>query len=532
MDLEQALRLAAAQLADEVPTERLSHEARLGVLRSIAPDTGRDDIYQQMLQWVVERLPDGAIAVRRDKGAHRATGAYYTQHAVVRYMVRRTHALLPDAARLVDPACGAGAFLAGAREFFGPQVHLVGFDTDNAAIELCRSLVPTAAIHQADALLDNGLPAGFDVCIGNPPYISSGLRGAAQQDPLRVAALKQRYPLTAQYKLNTYPLFVERGLNFLRDGGVLAFVLPDSFLSGQYFEGMRRLLLGNTVVELTLVQEDFWEHGKVGQSTILLVKKGPAPAGHTVAVKVCRKVAELETTDPVPTSLSDLVWGPLKRFRLIPSPTTLAIVRAMEEAAGARRLGDELITYSGLIARRGQSSFLRTTLPELAGPWGRLLRSGKEIDRYRLTWAGEEVCLDPELIKSGGCLRYYQEPKLLLRQTADALRAVYDGQGYYCLNNIHLLVPRCPETDLWAMLGLINSRAVSRYYQAMAMESGRLYAQVDLDLLESLPMPPRSPEQTARLHHLARKRQSATPAEAALLDIAIDALVERLYALP
>jgi len=290
-------------------------------------------------------------------------------------------------------------------------------------------------------------------------------------------------------------------------------------------------LLENTLLEITLVCEDFWEHGRVGQSVILFVRRGPAPAGHQALIKVCRQVADLEQTAATPVAPADLAWGPLLRFPLITDSEQRRLARAMETASGGLTLGLFFRSYSGLIARQGQQSLLRSANPGLNGPWGRLLRSGSEIDRYQLAWAGEEVCLDPALIKSGGKFAYYQQPKILLRQTADSLRAVYDDQGYYCLNNIHLLIPIHGAIPVRALLGLVNSGPVDRFYRAMTMETGRLYPQVDLDLLESIPVPPLAEEAARQLALLVRASESAAPDEAARLETQIDLAVNRAYGL-
>ena len=557
MELGTALALVARQVSDGQTTgDQLAVRARSALLEilggrpvpGLAPQVqealqhwlqtqygavpdAAGALYQATLGWAVEREADGGISVHRNRRGHRATGAYYTLDAVVDYMIARARHYMPEATALIDPACGSGAFLKGARRGYGSQLsRLTGLDADPQALALCRGNVPEAELHRVDALLDQ-VGTGYDLCLGNPPYISSGLRGAATPDRERHEQLRRRYAGTAQYKVNTYPLFVERGLELVRPGGVLGFILPDSFLAGRYFAGMRQLLLRHALLELTLIREDFWEHGRVGQSVILFVRKEPPAESHRVLVKAANRVSDLFDQPAVPVSRAELTWGPLERFRLLPETAERSFVQALEAGAGPLVLGDVLRTYSGLIARGGQQSFLRSANPALAGPWGKVLRSGREIDRYRLAWAGEEVCLDRELIKSGGHLPFYQRPKLLLRQTADSLRACYDETGVFCLNNIHVLAPLVPGLDLRTLLGLINSAPLNRYYKAVTMETGRLYAQVDLDVLQSLPLPSVSDEAASALARLARARENATPGEAASLEAAIDDWVMRCYGL-
>jgi hypothetical protein len=495
---------------------------------SVGGAPGVPALYQELLRRTLRLTPGGEIKVDREKTEHRAMGAFYTDEPVGRYLLARAKQYIPDAGTVIDPACGAGALLQMAREQYGPDAVLVGCDSDALALQLCESLLPQVQVHCTDGLLDP--PKGsWDLCVGNPPYISSGLRGAVKPDSVREKLLRKRFAASAQYKLNTYPLFIEAGLERLREGGVLAYILPDSFLTGRYFERLRRVILSHTLLELCLIQADFWRHGRVGQTVLLFLRKGPAPLGHQVLVKVCPTPQELERTAEVHRKVSEIVWGDRVRFRLIKDPDTASFIRQIEATAGTAPLGSFVRSYSGLIGRQGQSSLLHAVERPCIGPVGRLLRSGREIDRYQIRWGGERVCLAPERIKSGGHLSYYQNPKILLRQTADSIRAAYDDQGFYCLNNVHLLVPRSEAVDLLVILAILNSAVFHRLYTALTMETGRLFAQVDLDLLETLPIPPITAEASRRLNHLVQQRAKAAPEEAALCEMQIDGLVAELY---
>lgn len=426
------------------------------------------------------------------RGQRRQGGAYYTHPAVVAYLCRQaTAGLAPGPLGVLDPACGSGAFLAGALAVW-PGARVEGWDLDPVAAAICRFNLPRARVRVTDALAEPARPK-YDLVLGNPPYISSGLRGARRVTATERAALRDRFGDAVEYKLSTYPLFVVQGLRLLRPGGRLAYILPDSFLLGRYFAALRRTLLARArILEITLLDSDFWADGAVGRPTLLVAEKGEAAPGHRVQVRRCRGPAELE--QPLAArSHGQAEWQvtPLQRFRLFLSDAEAGLVRELEEHLRVRPLGECLIPYSGLIGRAGQRSLLRSSYPpDHPGPWAPLLRSGREVNRYRIAWAGEQVLLEPARLKSGGRLELYRQPKLLLRQTGDALRAAYDDQGYFCLNNLHLLVPRRPGDphDLRYWLALLNSPLLNRYYRIVTREEGRPYAQVDLDLLATLPL--------------------------------------------
>ncbi len=188
--------------------------------------------------------------------------------------------------RLLDPACGAGAFLVGCLDELvrlgtalgmgapgaiaakAVAENLFGVDVDPGAVEVTRRRLALAApgatpnLVAGDALAlrwSNAFPrlfeagtvrgstergatgeGGFDVVIGNPPYVRqerirshelpASLRGRA-----RALGLSQRADL--------YVYFFLEGLRLLRPGGTLALLTSHAWLDLDYGAPLRTLLL-------------------------------------------------------------------------------------------------------------------------------------------------------------------------------------------------------------------------------------------------------------------------------------------------
>jgi hypothetical protein len=158
--------------------------------------------------------------------------------------------------RVLDPTCGDGAFLVAAlnalqdvagicgerkREAF-LRHNIFGIDLDDKAVRQCRrSLAPTSNgtppalnIWHGEALAVE-LPAingtgGFDVIIGNPPYI------AAQRARFRANGQQ-----TAQCP-DVYAWILERSAELLRPGGRTGMIVPLSLAFSEDFAACRRLL--------------------------------------------------------------------------------------------------------------------------------------------------------------------------------------------------------------------------------------------------------------------------------------------------
>ncbi|MDD9961577.1 MAG: N-6 DNA methylase [Gammaproteobacteria bacterium] len=189
-------------------------------------------------------------------------GAYYTPPALCeRLLDMATDAGVDWAsARVLDPACGGGAFLAPvARRMVASckgrdaravlrdvERRLVGFEVDPFAAwmsqvvldvalsDLCREagaqLGPVVRV--CDSLEQVPAGEGFDLVVGNPPY------GRVTLSP----PLRRKFKRSLFGHANLYGVFTDLALRFTRAGGVIAYVTPTSFLAGEYFKALRGLL--------------------------------------------------------------------------------------------------------------------------------------------------------------------------------------------------------------------------------------------------------------------------------------------------
>jgi len=127
---------------------------------------------------------------------------------------------------------------------------------------------------------------GFDVVIANPPYVSvERFARTAQQ-----AAWKKRFKTYAS-RGDIYCFFYERGLDLLRDRGVLTFISSNKFQRAGYGANLRKLLSRLRI--RTLI--DFCELPVFAASTdpmIVIVEKAPTDTSRTFAVLVVKDESE------------------------------------------------------------------------------------------------------------------------------------------------------------------------------------------------------------------------------------------------
>jgi adenine-specific DNA-methyltransferase len=166
--------------------------------------------------------------------------------------------------RLLEPACGHGAFLIpavgrlmkaakAARVKPGKLADCVrAFDIDEDHVTIARAAVAEALqrhgasasdvsklanawIQQGDFLL-TPLDGQFDAVVGNPPYIR-----IEQIAPVLQAEYRARYQ-SIYDRADLYVAFIERGLHLLGSRGVLSFVCADRWTLNRYGAPLRRLI--------------------------------------------------------------------------------------------------------------------------------------------------------------------------------------------------------------------------------------------------------------------------------------------------
>ncbi len=225
---------------------------------------------------------------------------------------------------ICDPACGSGAFLNQALEFLIAEHRYVdelqaklmgdamilsdvetsilenniyGVDLNDESVEIAKlSLWLRTAqkgrklnslnnnIKSGNSLIDD--PAvegdkafswekefpevfakgGFDVVIGNPPYVQSHSLDDNTKDFI------YRNFKSAEYQINTYGIFLEKIIQILRDQMYFSVIIPNYWLSTQYDDKLRKLMfLENECYEVLNVFSVF-EDATV-DTVILSIKK-------------------------------------------------------------------------------------------------------------------------------------------------------------------------------------------------------------------------------------------------------------------
>ena len=96
-----------------------------------------------------------------------------------------------------------------------------------------------------EVLNDEGDFVGFDVVIGNPPYMNS--KGETFNENFKEFA--QINYQTAKYQIDTYILFIEKSLNLISTLGVLTLIVPNAWLNNLFLKDVRQYFLNKMSIK-------------------------------------------------------------------------------------------------------------------------------------------------------------------------------------------------------------------------------------------------------------------------------------------
>ncbi|MBK5111380.1 MAG: methyltransferase [Thermoleophilia bacterium] len=194
----------------------------------------------------------------RSAESRKGLGQYLTPEPVARALLDGLS--LRPGMRVLDPGAGTGELLRAVRER-EPGADLTGWDVDQSALAAASRLVPEATLVHRSALDPAGEIPGYDLVVGNPPYFQ--VRPTPDQ--------KRRFREVISGRANIFAFFFKAGLDALRPGGRLAYIVPPSMNSGAYFERLREHLIGRARITRLSVLEGADRFEGVNTAVQLLV---------------------------------------------------------------------------------------------------------------------------------------------------------------------------------------------------------------------------------------------------------------------
>ena len=140
---------------------------------------------------------------------------------------------------------------------------------------------------------------GFDIVIANPPYVRQEKISDLKPD------LKISYPDVYDGVADLYVYFYARGLDLLRDQGMLAYISSNKFMKAGYGEKLRKLLAEKNQIQTLIDFGDQPVFEAIAYPCIVIVRKAAPTEGYAPLVLT---VDSLEILEQMEEEIPKQAW--------------------------------------------------------------------------------------------------------------------------------------------------------------------------------------------------------------------------------
>lgn len=116
-----------------------------------------------------------------------------------------------------------------------------------------------------EVLDEEGSFVGFDIVIGNPPYVFARENFTSQEKNYFVSTYK-----LSTYQLNLYILFLEKAMSVLQNKGKFAFIMPNNWLTINSAKNIREFVLSYSNISIVNFMTKVFEDANVDTSILML----------------------------------------------------------------------------------------------------------------------------------------------------------------------------------------------------------------------------------------------------------------------
>lgn len=302
-----------------------------------------------------------------------------------------------------------------------------------------------------EVLNDDGDFIGFDVIIGNPPYINFANLPEIEREYYNKFELYKN-------KTDLYAFFVGLGAKIKNQQGFICLIIPHTWVSTTSFLPLRKLLL-NQINLMSIVELDFGVFKDAYVKTVIIQTDNKPKS----KIRLLDENFVLKVEIPKETIQKDeelkinLTWNPIKHN---------IYTKIKNDAI---KLGD-IVHFSRGIKTSNDSRFL---FNENNGKdYFKVIR-GRNIKAYRIDYDSEYIWYRPDLMKEkAGCLPHTKElfitPEKIITQRVNSsgqLLATYDNEQFFCLDTTNVSSEIIDKNyDLKFIVGVINSKLINWWF--------------------------------------------------------------------
>ena len=381
------------------------------------------------------------------EGNKSQTGSYYTPRNVVNDVVKE---YVREDSKVLDPCCGTGQYLISFSEVVKDPRNIYGIDVDSIATRIarinllmkfrdqdfspnivCKNTLLEIGNYDLFSLDDESVK-DFDVIATNPPW---GLHFSKEE----TGKLEKIYQnITSQ---ESFSYFLIKGIELLKDGGILSFILPESILNVKTHKDIRDFLLNNSSINKVVYLDRVFKN--VFTPVIRLDLKKSKESKNTEIVK-----------DGQIHSIKQNRWlGNVNYvFDIHSNESDIEILNKIYNLQHTT-LKNQAEWALGIVTGNNHK-FIR---PNPEDGYEEIYR-GKDVDRFILKQPTSYIRFTPEEFQQVAPIEKYRaSEKLIYKFISKRLVFAYDEQQKLTLNSANIVIPKIINYPLKVIAALFNS---------------------------------------------------------------------------
>jgi hypothetical protein len=380
-----------------------------------------------------------------------------------------------------------------------------------------------------EVLNDDGDFVGFDVVIGNPPYIG------IQDITWNYRRFYETIYKTATGRFDLYSLFIEKAMQIKQSNGVFTYIIPGKFLNNKQFVAARKIVCDNHGVTIVKIDDRVFEDAQVDS---VIVENYPETKAKYRALKI--SLQEIQTLSD--TEVANILIDKESIFRLEINNKFDSLIQKIEaDTLKVKDIGD---VKDGIVAGIIKDIIY---IDNKKDKDCHKLFFGKHLSRYSLSdtdiWVNykpEEMMKEEVKRKNGKRAglwmrdeKIFKREKILSRFVAKEIIATYDNENKYYEHTLHSTHITDKRFKTKYVLALFNSTLFKFYYRKTNSQGGDIFPQVRISSVNNLPIKLTDSKSQEKIEIIAdqilNKKSQDNSADTTDLESQIDQLVYQLY---
>jgi hypothetical protein len=383
-----------------------------------------------------------------------------------------------------------------------------------------------------EVLNNKGEFEGFDLIIGNPPYISSKGDNFSKTEKLFYYETYE----TAKYQIDTYLLFIEKAQKILKSNMQFAFIIPNSWLNNLFLKDIRNYVFSNYYIN-QIVNTPIGVFQDITVDTIIIL--GEKSLKNNLTFDVLQANSE-SISFLSKKNQEDYFKNESYFINLFSDNTQNSIVEKIE--LGAKKLIEISQMSSGIKEyETGKGVPQQTKSDKENNRFNSKVKldetykkhiKGVDVENFSINWQGEFLSYG-KWIAAPRDAKYFKGERFIIREIPykTKLAVAYCNEEYTVKNSAHIGIISDKFFHIKYVIAILNSLLIGFYFKHKFAEYDTVFPKAKIGQCKDLPIKVISPKDQKpftdivdKIISAKQKKQSTTT-----LERQIDLLVYKLY---